>query len=107
VTEPSDPGLAAERTTLAWRRSGISVIAIGIAVARGIPTVDTVPARPFAGLAIVVLGVVAFAVSHVQSVRRGAHAGTDRPAAGLADLWPVTAATVLTAVGAAVVVLLT
>jgi uncharacterized membrane protein YidH (DUF202 family) len=106
VTESSDQGLAAERTTLAWRRSGVSVIAIGIAVARGIPTVETVPARPFAGVAIVVLGVVAFAVSHVQAVRRSAHVGTDRPAAALADLLPVTAATVMAAVGAAVVVLL-
>lgn len=106
MTESSDPGLAAERTTLAWRRNGVSVIAIGMAVARGIPTVDTVPARPLAGAAIVALGIVAFAVSHVQASRRSALVGTARPTAGLTDLWPVTAATVLTALGAAVVVLL-
>ncbi len=106
MTEARDPGLAAERTSLAWRRSGVSVIAVGIAVARGVPTVDTVPGRPLLGLAIVVLGVVAFTASHVQATRRSAHAGTDRPAADLADLWPVSAATLLAALGAAVVVLL-
>lgn len=106
MSQVPDPGLAAERTTLAWRRSGISVIAVGITVARGIPTVDTVPARPLLGLAIVLLGAVAFAVSHRQSTRRSARVGTERPAAELADLWPVSAATLLAAVGAAIVVLL-
>jgi putative membrane protein len=101
-----DPGLAADRTTLAWRRSGISVIAVGVAVARGIPTVDAVPSRPVAGLVIVALGALAFGVSSRQAARRGAHPGTARPTAGLADLWPVTAATVLAALGAIAVVLL-
>lgn len=105
MTTPTDTGLAAERTSLAWRRSGVSVIAIGITVARGIPTVDAVPGRPLLGLAIVVIGAFAFAVSHVQASRRGARVGTDRPAAEFADLWPVSAATLLAAVGAAIVVL--
>ena len=101
-----DPGLAADRTTLAWRRSGISVVAVGLAVARGIPTVDGVPGRPLIGLAIVGLGAVAFTVSSILAGRRARHAGTDRPTAALDDLWPVTAATLFTALGATVVVLL-
>jgi uncharacterized membrane protein YidH (DUF202 family) len=106
VNPEQDVGLAAERTSLAWRRSGVSMIAIGLGVARGIPTIDTVPGRPLLGLVIVVLGAAAFTVSHVQATRRGARVGTDRPTAELADLWPVSAATLLAALGAAVVVLL-
>jgi uncharacterized membrane protein YidH (DUF202 family) len=101
-----DPGLAADRTTLAWRRSGISVMAIGLAVVRGVPTIDSLPGRPAAGLAIVALGALSFLISSRQAVRRAAHAGTLRPVARLADLWPVTAATVATAAGAIVIVLL-
>jgi uncharacterized membrane protein YidH (DUF202 family) len=102
----ADPGLAADRTTLAWRRSGISVVAVGLAVAKGIPTVDDVPGRPLIGMAIVGLGAVAFVVSALQAGRRARHAGTARPTAELADLWPVTAATMFAALGAIVVVLL-
>ncbi len=101
-----DPGLAADRTTLAWRRSGIAVMAIGLAVVRGVPTIESLPGRPAVGLAIVALGALSFLVSSRQAVRRAAHAGTLRPVARLADLWPVTAATMATAVGAIVVVLL-
>ncbi len=101
-----DVGLAAERTTLAWRRSGVSVIAVGVAVARGIPVHDDIPARPMLGLMIVLLGAFVFAVSSVQAGRRAARRGTTRPVACLADLWPVTAATAFAAVGSMVVVLL-
>lgn len=100
-----DMGPAAERTALAWRGSGVSVIAIGITVARGVPSIDSVAARPLLGLAIVILGAVAFTVSYVQATRRSARVGTDHPSAELGDLWPVSAATFL-AVGAAAVVLL-
>jgi uncharacterized membrane protein YidH (DUF202 family) len=106
MTADHDPGLAADRTTLAWRRSGVSIFAVGVAVARGVPTVDAVPARPLIGLAIVVLGGLAFIVGSVQAARRSAHIGLGRPTAELRDLWPVTAATVCVALGAIVVVLL-
>jgi uncharacterized membrane protein YidH (DUF202 family) len=101
-----DRGLAAARTTLAWRRSGISVVAVGLAIARGIPTVDGVPSRPLLGLLVVAFGAGCFAVSSVEARRRSRHAGTDRPTASLPDLLPVTLATVCTAIGAAVVVVL-
>lgn len=99
------PSLAAERTTLAWRRSGVSVIAVGMAVARGVPTLDAVPSRPLIGVLIVMLGAVAFVVSSRQAARRGTAIETGRPSPRLADLWPVTASTVLVAAGAMVVVL--
>jgi len=102
-----DRGLAAERTTLAWRRSGVSVIAVGVAVARGVPTVETVPSRPLLGVVIVVLGGLAFLVSGRQARRRAAAADTPRPTAALADLWPVCASSLLVALGALVVVVLT
>ena len=34
ATEPTDPGLARERTALAWTRSGLSIAAIGALIAR-------------------------------------------------------------------------
>ena len=104
--QPGPPGLAAERTTLAWRRSGVSVIAVGAAVARGVPTVDAVPSRPVIGVLIAVLGGLAFAVSSRQAARRAAAIDSSRPTPRIGDLWPVTASTVLVAVGAVVVVVL-
>jgi uncharacterized membrane protein YidH (DUF202 family) len=99
------PGLAAERTTLAWRRSGLSVVAVGAAIARGVPTVDRVPPRPLVGLLVVVLGGLAFAVSARQAAVRARRAGTARPTAQRHELAPVTVATTLVALGAAIVVL--
>lgn len=105
MDEPGTRGLAAERTALAWRRSGVSVVVVGVAVARGVPTVDAVPSRPVIGVLIVALGGFAFAVSSRQATRRAAAIDSDRPTPRLADLWPVTASTVLVAAGAIAVVL--
>jgi uncharacterized membrane protein YidH (DUF202 family) len=100
-----EAGLAAERTTLAWRRNGISIVAAGVAIARGIPVGGGVDPRPALGLAVLVLGVATFAVGARQASRRARHMGLGRPTAELADLWPVTAATVLVSVAAAVLAL--
>lgn len=99
------PGLAAERTTLAWRRSGLSVVAVGAAIARGVPNVDSVPARPLIGLLVVALGGLAFAVSARQAAVRARRTDAARPTAQRHELAPVTAATTLVALGAAIVVL--
>jgi uncharacterized membrane protein YidH (DUF202 family) len=102
-----DPGLAAERTTLAWRRNGVSIAAAGLAVARGLPVGDdALRSRPALGLGIVALGVVMFAVGARQAARRARHVGLGRPTAELADLWPVSVATALVAAAAAVMAFL-
>ena len=52
---PDDPSAAAERTTLAWGRSTLSLFACGAAVARGIPRLGQ-SARPVVGAAMLILG---------------------------------------------------
>lgn len=100
-----DRGLAAERTTLAWRRNGVSIAAAGVAIAKGIPVRSGLDARPALGLAVMALGVLTFAVGARQAARRARHAGLGRPMVELADLWPVSVATVLVALAAAVMAL--
>lgn len=105
MLEPARSSLAAERTTLAWRRSGLSVVAVGLAIARGVPNVDGVPGRPLVGVVVVLLGGLAFGVSARQAVVRANRFGEARPAVRRGELLPVTLATTLVALGAAVVVL--
>ena len=47
-----DPGLAAERTELAWNRSTLALFACGAAMLKGLPKVTGKPGRPLAGLLI-------------------------------------------------------
>ena len=101
----ADRGLAAERTALAWQRNGVSLVAAGIAIARGLPTDGRLDGRPAVGVAVALLGVVTFLVSRRQASRRARHAGLGRPTAEPSDLWPVAASTSLVALAAAVLVL--
>ena len=97
----SDRGLAAERTTLAWRRNGVSLVAAGLAIVRGVPVPSKgIDGRPAVGFGVLALGVLTFVVGARQAARRVRHLGTGRPTAELADLWPVTAATALVALAA-------
>jgi len=105
MERPRRGGLAAERTTLAWRRSGLSVVAVGVAIFRGVPTVAGVPGRPMVGLLVVALGGLAFAVSARQAAVRSRRPDGARATARASDLAPVTVATSLVALGAAVAVL--
>ncbi|WP_043635192.1 DUF202 domain-containing protein [Nonomuraea candida] len=50
-----DPGLARERTQLAWTRTTMSLIALGTAIVR---------AAPLPGLAILAMGAFTWVVSH-------------------------------------------
>lgn len=99
------PGLAGERTTLAWRRTGLSVAAAGLAIARGIPVVRGVPGRPVVGAVVLVLAGLLFLVSHRQAARRSS-GPAGRRTATLGDLAPVAVGTTLVAVAGVLVVLL-
>lgn len=67
-----DEGLAGERTDLAWSRSGLSLIACGAAIARGLPTLVGTPAQPVIGLVVLALGGAIWVVgSMIGRKRRG------------------------------------
>jgi uncharacterized membrane protein YidH (DUF202 family) len=100
-----DRGLARERTTLAWRRSGLSLVALGLAVMRGVPTRDGVPGHVVAGLLVLSLGGCLFVVSSRRGVRRARYLAAARPPARLEDLAPVAVGGLLIAVTAMVIVL--
>ena len=97
-----DPGLAAHRTALAWRRSGLSLVACGAGVARGVDFAG-VRARPLAGVAVLALGVALWLLANRGAARRARAMGTDRPTASYADLWPMSLATALAGVAGAVI----
>jgi uncharacterized membrane protein YidH (DUF202 family) len=95
-----DPGLAAERTDLAWHRSSLSLLAVGAALIRGIgqPPLATTDAAVGGlvfslGLAVALLGVW----HSSRSKRRGARRTTT------ADLLPITVGVALVGVAAFVV----
>lgn len=96
--DSADPGLAAERTDLAWNRSGLALLGCGAAVAKGMTVGDPLPGRIAAGTTILVLGFVVWVLGAWQARRRSAP-GLARRVARPADLLPVAAGTA--AVGAA------
>ena len=98
---PPDPGLAAERTDLAWNRSGLALLACGAAVARGFPPAGF-SARHVVGIVILVLGGFTWAMGAYEA-RRRSRALPERPVATRRDLLPVVVGT--TGVGMAVFVL--
>ena len=73
-----DPGLAAERTQLAWSRSTLALFAFGAAVAKGLPNLTGTPGRPLAGLIVCAFGAVVWLTS-VPYARARARGG--RPSA--------------------------
>jgi len=97
-----DPGLAAERTDLAWNRSGLALLACGAVVAKGMTVGAVVPGRVAAGVAILVLGGTVWALGWWQA-RRRSRPGTARQIAAPGDLLPVALGTA--AVGIAAFVL--
>ena len=98
-----DPGLAAHRTALAWRRTGLSLALCGAAVARGVEHEATgVAGRPGAGLAVLALGVGLWLLANRSASRRAGAMGRERPAASRADLCPVSVATAVAGAAGAV-----
>jgi uncharacterized membrane protein YidH (DUF202 family) len=108
-TEPFEgviPGLAAERTDLAWSRSGLSLMACGLAVAKALPVLRGEPARPGVATALLFLGAAVWLLGWDTERRRRSTSGRPRPPARYRDVAPVAYGT--TAVGiAAVAVVLT
>jgi uncharacterized membrane protein YidH (DUF202 family) len=66
-----DPGLAAERTDLAWNRSGLSLAACGAAVIRGLVGTGSPHGNLAVGACILVLGAITWALGswHLAQAR--------------------------------------
>lgn len=95
-----DPGLAAERTDLAWDRSGLSLIACGAVVIRGLANTPVARGHLAVGACIVALGVVAWGLGSWRLARVRAR-GQRLTTAG--DLLPVSLG--VAAIGVAALVL--
>lgn len=114
---PADPRVyfAAERTLLAWLRTGIGVMAFGFVVARfGLivrilraaePPPSPGPAA-YLGLALVLLGVLAAAGGAVQYRRFCRQLRAAELPSRLAPFFPLTLAWLLVAIGAVLAVVL-
>lgn len=96
-----EPGLAAERTELAWDRSALSLFACGAAIVRGLPGVTGGSARPAAGVAVLVLGGLVWAAG-LPYARIRSHATRQgrRAVARRRELAPMAAATTIVGVAA-------
>lgn len=92
IPEARDPGLASERTDLAWNRSGLALLACGAAVLKGVPPAG-VSARQLAGTVILVLGAFTWALGAWQA-RRRVRPGFTRATASGRDVIPVVLGTV-------------
>jgi uncharacterized membrane protein YidH (DUF202 family) len=68
--EYADPGLARERTELAWARTAIAFTALGAAILRY---------RPVIGLLILVLSAVVWRLGRLPGPARAGHARDRRP----------------------------
>ncbi len=86
--EGPHPGMAAERTDLAWSRSGLALGACGLVVLKGLPTVTGAGGQPLLGAIILLLGGVTWGLGRWSAQRRRPSAGQPRRVATWADLAP-------------------
>jgi inner membrane protein YidH len=101
VYEEGGGGLAAERTDLAWNRSGLALLACGAAVLKGFPPAG-LSARHFVGALILVLGGLTWILGAYTAKRRSRPTRA-RTVATPQDLLPVALGT--SVVGAAIFML--
>lgn len=83
-----DEGMAAERTDLAWSRSGLALGACGVIVLKGLPSVTGDRSRPAIGGLILGLAIATWALGYWGAHRRRPSPGRPRPTASWADLAP-------------------
>jgi uncharacterized membrane protein YidH (DUF202 family) len=97
---------AGDRTVLAWRRSGLSLVACGLAMVRGIGHANA-PRQPLAGAIVIGLGVGVWAL-YVWIARRRSTVALGGPprSARLSDLAPVAISTAFIGVACVVIDLL-
>ena len=102
--EEDDEALAAERTELAWGRSTLSLLVCGIAVARGFSQATGGDTRPVAGVVLLVVGGLAWAIGlpYARARARGDERG-DRHVATAEELFPLALGTTLVGVAALVI----
>ena len=106
--EGPDAGMAAERTDLAWSRSGLSLGVCGLIVLKGLPSVTGDDARPEIGALLLVLGGMTWALGYWSAHHRRPVAGQPRPVAQWIDLAPAALGTAMVgAVGLLVALLST
>jgi uncharacterized membrane protein YidH (DUF202 family) len=103
--EGPDPGMAAERTDLAWSRSGLALGACGVIVLKGLPAVTGNPSQPLIGAAILVLGAFTWGLGRWSAHRRRPRAGQPRQVATWADLAPASYGTAAVGIAGLVLVL--
>lgn len=100
------PGLAGERTDLAWSRSGLAALAAAGAIVKRVVDARAEPGAPFVVALLLAGGVVAWAVAlaHARAVAATTLAG--RPLADRQRLRAVTWGTLALAAGGLVLALL-
>jgi putative membrane protein len=97
--------LAAERTYLAYLRTGLAITAAGVAVAGALPNADAAPLRRVIGVVLALVGAGVLFISRRRwvEVERAMRAGEPLPTTGL--LKSVSWVLVIAALAAAVLVL--
>ena len=86
--EGPDASMAAERTDLAWSRSGLALGVCGLLVLRGLPKVTPGDNRPVVGAVLLVMGAATWALGYWSAHHRRPSAGRPRRVATWADLAP-------------------
>ena len=86
--EGPDAAMAAERTDLAWSRSGLSLGVCGLILRRGLPSITEQPSRPFIGAVVLALGGITWTLGYWSAHHRRPAPGRPRPVATWGDLAP-------------------